>query len=75
MILGEHSRLYAAESNITVTVSVSRLVTHPDYGGVKNTNDIALVQLASSADIFTFTPVCLPPAGADYTGQLATVAG
>jgi hypothetical protein len=38
-------------------------------------NDIALLKLAESVDLTTYTPACLPPPGTDYTGQQAWAYG
>ena len=40
-----------------------------------SSNDIALVRLTEDADLAIYTPVCLPTAQQDFTGQFSTVAG
>ena len=45
-----------------------------DYPAISS-NDISLVRLAEAADLTIYTPVCLPAAQQDFTGQLSTVAG
>ena len=51
-------------------------IIHEDYDqcGVIS-NDIALLKLTESVDLKTFTPVCLPPIIADFTGDTASVIG
>jgi len=73
--LGEHDRSSSGESSITKTYSASLMIKHPSYSSATSTNDIALVKLATKADIGLFTPVCLPSAEADFAGQLSTLTG
>ena len=73
--LGEHDRSSSGESSITKTYSASLMIKHPSYSSATSTNDIALVNLATKADIGLFTPVCLPSAEADFAGQLSTLTG
>ena len=37
--------------------------------------DIALLRLSEQVDLTTYTPVCLPRAGADHTGETAWMVG
>jgi hypothetical protein len=51
------------------------MIKHPSYNDQTSVNDIALVKLSSKADIGLYTPVCLPTAGKDFTGEMATLTG
>ena len=51
-------------------------IVHESYKSPKaSSNDIALLKLAEDIDLTTYTPACLPTAGADYTGQNGRVYG
>jgi len=51
-------------------------ITHKNYNYPKHlSNDIALLKLAEDVNLSTYTPACLPPSGADYTGQNGRVYG
>ena len=51
-------------------------IVHEKYNGdVAAGHDIALLKLAESVDLKTYTPACLPKSGADYTGQNGKVYG
>ena len=51
-------------------------IVHKNYHRPKrNSNDIALLKLAEDVDLNTYTPACLAPIGADYTGQNGRVYG
>ena len=55
-------------------VKVSEVIKHPSYNPPVE-NDIALVKLAESVDLNTYSPACLPAQGADFTGQKGWVYG
>ena len=51
-------------------------VVHEDYQSPQPySNDIALLKLAESVDLDTYTPACLANTDADYTGQNGRVYG
>merc|ERR1719228_987958 len=74
--LGEHQRNTVDETLIERDFDVGLIVKHYNYNiPYGNSNDIALVRLASPADLSVYTPVCLPYHNQDFTGQTSTVAG
>jgi len=51
-------------------------IVHENYKSPKShSNDIALLKLSEDVDLDIYTPACLPPSGADYTGQNGRVYG
>ena len=51
-------------------------IVHESWKSPKlHSNDIALLKLAESVDLKTYTPACLPKSGTDYTGQKGKVYG
>lgn len=51
-------------------------IVHEDYNSPNPlSNDIALLKLAESVDLGTYTPACLAKTDADYTGQNGRVYG
>ena len=51
-------------------------IIHESWKSPKlHSNDIALLKLAESVDLKTYTPACLPKSGTDYTGQNGKVYG
>ena len=56
-------------------VPVIDIVNHPDFLRPTFENDLALLRLYESVDLMTFTPVCLPEVGADFTGRKGWVYG
>jgi len=74
--LGEHSRTYTTETEITKDFNVEKIVVHAEYQTInKNNHDIALVKLATKVDLTVYTPVCLPSSFTDYTGKKTTITG
>ena len=58
-----------------IVKEVSQIIRHSGYDHSTNINDIALLKLSSTADLNTYTPVCLPETGTDYAGKNAWVYG
>ena len=56
-------------------VPVIDIVNHPDFLRPTFENDLALLRLHESVDLNTFTPVCLPEVGVDFTGRKGWVYG
>jgi len=57
---------------------VSGLYIHPEFYEGNLENDIAIIRLAKRLDFTKYphiSPVCLPPAGADFSSQLCTITG
>ena len=54
---------------------MERMVRHPAYHWSSLKNDIALFRLEEPVDSQVYSPVCLPPRSADYTGQTGWVLG
>lgn len=57
---------------------VSGLYVHPQFYEGNLENDIAVIRLAKRVDFSKYphiAPVCLPPAGADFSSQLCTITG
>jgi len=51
-------------------------IVHQNYNSPQGfSNDIALLKLAEDVDLNIYTPACLPPIGADYSGQNGRVYG
>jgi len=51
-------------------------ILHENYNRPKHlSNDIALLKLAEDVDLNTYTPACLAPSGADFTGHRGRVYG
>jgi len=75
IILGEHNFTDSSTDTIRKTVNVEKIILHPLYDASTANNDIALMKLSESVDLEVYTPVCLPPADADYTGKTGWVYG
>ena len=53
-------------------IGVTQIIKHPHYKKtIQFDNDVALLRLADPADLFSFTPACLPDFGQDFTGRAA----
>ena len=51
-------------------------IVHESYKSPNaDSNDIALLKLAESVDLTTYTPACLPSSDDDFTGQMGKVFG
>ena len=51
-------------------------IVHEDYDWlIPDSNDIALLKLAEPVDLNIYTPACLAPLDADFTGQKGRVYG
>ena len=74
VILGEHDTTTSFESKIPrKEVKVSKVIPHDIPQGYKK--DIALLKLSENIDLNTYTPVCVPNAGEDFTGKYAWTYG
>ena len=78
VVLGEHD-ISSIDSTDTIRKNVKLAINpivHEAYSFPKQLqNDIALLKLAESVELGTYTPACLPDTGADYTGREAWVYG
>jgi len=76
IVLGEHDILDQTESTLPrKVVTVEKILTHEDYDASTSANDVALLKLADTVDINTFTPACLANTGDDFVGSNAWVYG
>jgi len=74
VILGEHDTTTQLESKIPrKEVKVTKVIPHDVQLDLEN--DIALLKLAEKIDLNTYTPVCLPKSGDDFTGKTALTYG
>ena len=74
--LGEHQLNTVGETLIVKDFNVERIVLAASYNSpATSSNDIALVKLTEAADLAVYTPVCLPAAQEDFTGQFSIVTG
>jgi len=73
--LGEHDQSITTESTLTKAITPDLQKLHDGYVFSTNVNDIALLRLPAAEDLNVYTPVCLPPTGADYVGKTAVVYG
>jgi len=73
--LGEHDQSITTESTLTKAITPDLQKLHDGYVFSSNVNDIALLRLPAAEDLNVYTPVCLPPTGADYVGKTAVVYG
>ena len=78
VVLGEHD-ISSIDATDTIRKNVKLAINpiiHESYNfPTSNQNDIALLRLAVPVDLSTYTPACLPPPDADYTGSSAWVYG
>jgi len=72
--LGDHNTNTNSETT-TKTIKADKIISHPDFGSNGNAMDIGLLKLSEAVDLNTYTPVCLPEAGADFTGQKGWIVG
>ena len=89
LVLGDHDRIQDNTLRFNVDwcwalpdsfllrkiVPVTAIIIHPDFLHPTFENDLALLRLHESVDLNTFTPVCLPEVGADFTGRKGWVYG
>ena len=74
VILGEHDTSTSFESKIPrKELKVTQIISHDDNFDLKN--DIALLKLSEKVDLNTYTPVCVPNTGKDFTGKIAWTYG
>ncbi|XP_067386246.1 chymotrypsinogen B-like [Emydura macquarii macquarii] len=72
VVLGEHDRSSSQET--VQRLAVQQVFTHPQYNTNTNANDIALIKLATAAQLGrTVAPVCLAAAGEQYPSGLLCV--
>ena len=55
-------------------LEIEKTIIHKDYC-LDYVHDIALLKLKEKVDLSTYTPACLAPANANYTGKTASVYG
>jgi secreted trypsin-like serine protease len=61
---------------VTKIVNVTHIIKHPYWNKtIRYDNDFALLRLAEPVDLYTYTPVCLPDFGQDFTGYTALAVG
>ena len=74
VILGEHDTSTPFESKIPrKELKVAKIISHDVVLDLKN--DIALLKLSEKVDLNTYTPVCVPNTGKDFTGKIAWTYG
>ena len=74
VVLGEHDTTTLTESIIPrLELKVSKIIPHAAFASP--VNDIALLKLSTAVDLNTYTPVCLPNTGNDFTSKIAFVYG
>ena len=74
VILGEHDTSTSFESKIPrKELKVAKIISHDVVLDMKN--DIALLKLSEKVDLNTYTPVCVPNTGTDFTGKIAWTYG
>ena len=57
-------------------LGIEKIIVHEDYCiGNRFSHDIALLKLKQKVDLSIFTPACLPPTDADFTGKFASLYG
>jgi secreted trypsin-like serine protease len=59
----------------TKIANISHIFKHPYWNKTIYDNDFALLRLAEPVDLYTYTPVCLPDFGQDFTGYAALAVG
>ena len=78
VVLGEHD-ISSIDSTDTLRRNVKLAINpivHEAFGFPRQLqHDVALLKLAESVDLGTYTPACLPARGADFTGMDAWVYG
>ena len=76
--VGEHDRTSDSETQLTMTVAVSNIITHREYHqdihGAQ-VNDISLLYLQHHLDLTKYIPACIAQRSDNFEGQMATVAG
>lgn len=77
VVLGVHDRTdpIASSESSRKNVKIAEIIIHESYNPSGSANDIALLKLAESIDLDTWSPACLPDQGADYTGKKGWVYG
>ena len=56
-------------------LEIEKIIVHERYIHLTLEHDIALLKLKEKVDLSIYTPACLAPRGADYTGKTASVYG
>ena len=56
-------------------LEIEKIIIHEGWSLWTRQNDIALLKLKDKVDLSIYTPACLAPRGADYTGKTASVYG
>jgi hypothetical protein len=68
LVLGVHDRTGTTDTNRQV-LTIAEIVLHPSYTFSGSSHDIALLKISETVDLDAWSPACLPPSGADFTGQ------
>ena len=56
-------------------LEIEKIIIHERFESMSMENDIALLKLKEKVDLSIYTPACLAPKDANYTGKTASVYG
>ena len=75
VVIGEHNiRDDNTNDPKRKVLEIEKTIIHEDYC-LYQVHDIALLKLKEKVDLSIYTPACLAPADADYTGKTASLYG